>query len=146
MSNTVGIYYLKENIPYFDYTFSVPVKYITINGSQVFTLPGRVTLDLSYFYKSPNGSSLYTSRYNSNIDIGLQKSWWDGKLNSKLSVMDILDTYRIAFTFREKQLINNTLSHWVGMRRVALTLSYNFGRSTYKAKQQRRNEEESRAM
>ncbi|WP_127131702.1 TonB dependent receptor [Pseudoflavitalea rhizosphaerae] len=146
ISHTVGLYYMKENIPYFDYTFSTPVKYVTINGSQVFTLPGRFTLDLTYFYKSANGNSLYTSRYNSNIDIGVQKSWCNGRVNTKLSVMDILNTYKVVFTFREKQIINNTLSHWPGMRRVAFTLSYNFGKSTYKAKQQNRSEEETRAM
>lgn len=146
MSNTVGVYYMKEKIPYFDYNFSVPVKYMMVNGSQVFSLPGKLTMDLVYYYKSPNGNSLYTSRYNSNIDIGMQKSWFGGKFNSKLSVHDIFDTYKIVFTFREKQIINNRLSHWPGMRRVALTLSYNFGKSTYKAKQQSRNDEESRAL
>lgn len=146
MSNTVGAYYVKETIPYFEYTFSVPLKYFILNGSQVFTLPGKLTLDLSYYYKSWNGNSLYRSKPNSNIDIGLQRTWWKGKLNSKLSLHDIFNTYKVVYIFREKQIINNTLSHWPGMRRVALTLSYNFGRSTYKAKQQSRNEEESRAM
>lgn len=146
MTNTVGGYFVKEHIPYFEYNFAVPVKYLTLNGSQVFTLPGRLTLDLSYYYKSKNGNSLYTSRPNSNIDIGLQKNWWKGKLNSKLSVHDIFNSYKIVYIFREKQIINNTLSHWPGMRRLALTLSYNFGRSTYKAKQQTRSEEEGRAM
>ncbi|MBO9631509.1 MAG: TonB-dependent receptor family protein [Chitinophagaceae bacterium] len=146
MSNTVGWYYTKEYIPYFEYNFAVPVRYLTLNGSQVFTLPGKLTLDLSYYYKSVNGNSLYTSRPNSNIDIGLQRNWWKGKLNSKLSVHDIFNSYKIIYIFREKQLINNTLSHWPGMRRVALTLSYNFGASTFKAKQQSRSEEEGRAM
>jgi outer membrane receptor protein involved in Fe transport len=146
MSNTVGGYYEKETVPYFEYTFSKPFSYFTVNGTQLFSLPEGITLDLHYFYKSSAGNSLYTGKSLSNIDFGIQRSWFKGKLSSKLNVYDIFNKYRVMLTFREKQIIDNTLSHWPGMRKLGITLSYSFGRSTYKAKQQSRNEEESRTL
>jgi hypothetical protein len=146
MTNTVGGYYEKETVPYFEYTFSNPFSYFTINGTQLFSLPKGITLNLHYFYKSGTGNSLYTGKSLSYIDFGIQRSWFKGKLSSKLNVQDIFNKYRIELTFREKQIINNTLSHWPGMQKLSFTLSYSFGRSTYKAKQQNRNEEESRTL
>jgi hypothetical protein len=74
----------------------------------------------------------------------LQKSWLKGKLQSGLNVYDMFDTYRVVFTFREKQIIDNQLHHWFGTRRVVASLSWRFGQSTYKADQRKRQEEESR--
>lgn len=146
MTNTVTGFYEKETVPYFEYTFSNPFVYVTINGSQIFTLPKGITLDLHYFYKSASGNSLYTGDQMSSIDFGIQRIWFKGKLSSKLNVTDIFNKYKVLLSFREKQLINNTLSHWPGMQKLSFTLSYSFGRSTYKAKQQNRNEEESRTL
>ncbi len=82
----------------------------------------------------------------SSIDFGIQRTWFNGRLSSKLNMTDIFNKYKVLLSFREKQLIDNTLSHWPGMQKLSFTLSYSFGRSTYKAKQQNRNEEESRTM
>lgn len=146
MNNTVGIYYEKETTPWLDYVFAIPIKFYSVKGSQVFALPKGFTLDLYYFYQPIIGNSLYKGQPLYNLDLGIQKNWLKGRLNSKLTVYDVFNNYKRILSFREKQLINNTLSHWVGMQRIALTLSVSFGRSTYKARQQSRNEEESRAL
>jgi hypothetical protein len=116
-----------------------------INGSQVFTLPKGFTADVYYYYRSYTGNGLYRIKPLYNIDLGLQKTWLNGKLNTKVNYYDILNSFRNSLVFREKSIINNELAHWFGNQRVALTLSYSFGSSTHKAKQNNRNEEEERA-
>jgi hypothetical protein len=81
----------------------------------------------------------------SNIDLGLQKTWLQGKLNTKINYYDIFNSYKVGYIFREKSIIDNELGHWFGTQRVALTVSYSFGKSTHKARQNNKNEEEGRA-
>lgn len=145
MSHNIRGNYKKEPTPYHNITYTIPIYNYTISGSQVFTLPQGMTFDISYYYRSINGNGLYIIKPEKNVDLGWQKSWMKGRINTKVNYYDIFNTYRIALIFREKQLINNQLSHWFGNRKLGLTLSYNFGQSTYKAKQAGKNEEESRA-
>ena len=145
MSNTLAGYYKKEQTPYHGVTYTIPITYFTVTGSQVFTLPKEFTFDVYYYYSSPNGDGLYFGRPVSNIDLGLQRSWLKGRLNTRVNYYDILNTYRFERIFREKSLIDNRLAHWLGVRRVVLTVSYSFGRSTYKAKQINKHDEENRA-
>lgn len=145
MSNNVRGAYKKEQTPYHSATYAIPVYDYTISGSQVFTLFKDITFDVSYYYRSLSGTGLYILPAMANIDLGLRKSWMNGKLNSKINFYDIFDTYRNRAIFREKSIINNELSHWYGNRRVALTLNYSFGTSTHTSKQSRKNEEERRA-
>ncbi len=145
MTHNLGGYYKKDQTPYHNVIYAIPITYFTITGNQVFSLPKAFTFDIYYNYSSPGGDRLYLGKYISNINLGLQRTWLKGRLNTKINYYDLLNTYRITRIFREKDIINNRLSHWFGVRRVALTVSYNFGRSTYKAKQTGRNEEETRA-
>ncbi|RXK86387.1 outer membrane beta-barrel protein [Filimonas effusa] len=145
MSHNLGGYYKKEQTPYHNVTYAIPIYNLTITGSQVFTLPGAFTLDLYYYYNTPGGDGLYTAGAISNIDLGLQRTWLKGTLNTRLNYYDLFNMYRVKRGFREKSIINNRLSHWFGMQRLSITVSYSFGKSTYKTKQAKRNEEENRA-
>lgn len=144
INHTLTGYYSKDRIPYLDYVFANPVYQFIFNGSQVFTLPGNWLFDVYYYYRSTSGNSLYTIKPIYYVNLGLQKTWFNGKLNSKLNFNDVFDGNMVVATFRRKELINNTLSHWNGMKKLVLTLSLSFGQSTYKAKQSRGNEEENR--
>jgi len=145
MNHTIGGYYTKEQTPYHGVVYSIPVKHYTLSGSQVFSLPLALSLDVSYYYRSRGGNGLYIYKPISNIDLALQKTWLRGKLNSKLAFYDMLNTYQVHYIFREKSIINNELDHWFGTRRIALTLAYSFGKSTHTVKQNNKNEEETRA-
>lgn len=145
MQHSIRGGYRKEQTPYHDIIYTIPITDYNISGSQVFTLPHAITFDLTYYYKSRSGNGIYRIKPLGNIDLSLQKSWMKGKLNAKISYYDILDTYRVYYIFREKQILNNELSHWFGNRRVVATLNYSFGRSTHKGKQNSKNEEENRA-
>lgn len=144
-NNTLGIYYNKEQTPYHGVTYAISIIDFIINGSQVFSLPKGFTADLSYYYKSKSGNGLYVAEPIASVNVGLQKSWLNGKLSTKLNFYDLFDTNRVKWTFREKQIIDNQLSHWHGNRRLVATLAYSFGKSNYKTRQVRTTDEEKRA-
>jgi hypothetical protein len=144
LTHTLSINYKKELTPYHDVTYSIGITQYTINGNQAFSLPKGFSLDLYYRYLSSGGNGLYFSRPYLTVDLGLQKAWLKGKLNTRLNYYDIFDEYEIHYIFREKQIINNELKHWFGSNRVALTVSYSFGKSTHKLRQGSKNEEEGR--
>jgi hypothetical protein len=145
MNNNINGYYKKEQTPYHGVTYEIPITWFTVSGNQVFTLPKGFTFDVYYYYRAANGDGLYIEKPWSFIDLSLQKTWLKGKLNSRFNFYDIGNTYKIRRVFREKDIIDNRFTHWFGIKRIALTLSYSFGRSTYKAKQAGKNEEETRA-
>jgi hypothetical protein len=144
-NNTLGIYYNKEQTPYHGVTYAISIIDFIINGSQVFSLPKGFTADLSYYYKSKSGNGLYVAEPVASVNVGLQKSWLNGKLSTKLNFYDLFDTNRVKWTFREKQIIDNQLSHWHGNRRLVATVAYSFGKSNYKTRQVRTTDEEKRA-
>lgn len=137
--------YRKEQIPYHGVTYAVGVTNYAIRGNQVFTLPKGFTFDIYYAYRSLSGTSLYIAKPLWNVDLSLQRTWLKGKLNTRLNYYDIFNSTAFSLIFREKQIMDNRFSHWYGQRRVVLSMNYSFGKSTYKAKQVNRNEEENRA-
>lgn len=145
MSHNIGGYYKKEQTPYHNVTYAIPIWDYSISGSQVFTLPKGFTFDIYYNYHSRSGSALYIQKPVYNIDLGLQRTWLKGTLNSRINVYDVFNTYAVRYIFREKSIINNEFVHWFGTQRLSLTLSYSFGKSTHKADQTNKNEEENRA-
>lgn len=144
MNHNLGLYYKKEQTPYHGIVYQIPITNYMINGSQIFTLAKDFTFDIYYLYVSPRGNSLYIMKPVYYIDLGLQKTWLKGKLNTKLNFYDISNTYYFRLVFREKSILDNEFSHWSGNQRVSFSLTYNFGKSGYKIKQNTRNEEESR--
>jgi hypothetical protein len=144
LNHTLNVFYKKELTPYHDKLFSIGIWEYMLNGSQVFSLPKSFTIDLTYKYQSKGGNGLYRFRDYFFVDIGLQKTWLNGRLNTRINYYDLFNGFEAYYIFREKQLINNELAHWFGTSRVAFTLSYSFGKSTYKTRQSRRVEEEGR--
>ncbi len=140
-----GIYYNNELTPYLGVNYSIGVVDYSLSGSHVFTLPQGFTTDLTYRYKSKTGNGLYFIKANGALDIGLQKSWLQGKLNSKLNAYDLFNTNLARLVFREKSIINNQLAHRFWTQRVVFALTYNFGKAKPRARQARSTEEEGRA-
>jgi hypothetical protein len=145
MNHNIRGTYKKEQTPYHDVIYAIPIFDYSLSGSQVFSLPHGITFDLSYSYRSATGNGLYTFKPIASVDPGIQKSWMKGRLNSRINYYDIFDTYYIRLKFREKNIIDNELQHWFGTRKVAVTLNYSFGKSTHKSKAENKNDEEKRA-
>ncbi|RYY14006.1 MAG: TonB-dependent receptor, partial [Chitinophagaceae bacterium] len=145
-SHTFNALYKKEQTPYHDQVYAIGIFDYTITGNQVFNLPRNFSLDVYYRILSDGGNGLYFSKGYTTIDLGLQKTWLQGKLNTKLNYYDLFNQYEVRYIFREKQLIDNELAHWFGTNRVVLTVSYSFGKSTHKVRQSNKNEEEGRVQ
>ncbi|RAJ10873.1 TonB-dependent receptor-like protein [Chitinophaga skermanii] len=144
MQHNLQLNYKKEKFPYLDQVYAIPNYDFRLNGTQVFTLPKSFTFELRYLYQSPYGNSLYRMQQYSSIDVAVSKSFLDNKLMVKLNYYDIFDNYQVTLTFREQQIINNRLTHYNANRRAGISIVYNFGKSTLKAKQRVRTEEENR--
>ncbi len=144
VNHNLGLYYKKEQTPYHEVVYQIPITNYMINGTQIFTLAKDFTFDIYYYFVSKRGNGLYIFKPIQYVDLGLQKTWLKGKLNTKLNFYDIFNTNYLQLIFREKSIINNEFSHWNGNQRVVLSLTYNFGKSGYKIRQNTRNEEESR--
>lgn len=137
-------YYNKQKTPYLDKVYDLDVYNYISRLSQTFSLPKQVTVNLLFNYESRTGNSLYIIKPMYNIDLGIQKLWF-GRLNTKLSVNDIFNTYHQYLIFRYKNILNNELSHWWGMQKLQLNISYNLGKSIFKARKNMVLEEEARA-
>lgn len=144
MTHNLGLFYNKELTPYFGKTYRIPIHNYTINGSQIFSLKSWL-LDVSYSYESRSGNGLYIMAPVYGIDFGLQKAWLKNKLNTKLTLYDAFDNLRRRLIFREKSIINNDFYHYFAAQRLVLGITYNFGSSTYKSKENKRSDEENRA-
>jgi hypothetical protein len=144
MSNNVTVYYTKELTPYFGNTYEIPIYNYTVNGSQVFTLKNWV-LDVSYTYESKSGNGLYLMAPVHGVDFGLQKTWLKNRINTKLTLYDAFDNIKRRLIFREKSIINNDFYHYFASQRLVFSLTFNFGSSTYKARENKKSDEENRA-
>jgi len=144
MTHNIGLFYNKELTPYFGQTYRIPIRNYNINGSQIFTLKSWL-FDVSYSYESKSGNGLYIMAPVYGIDFGIQKAWLKNKLNTKLTLYDVFDNLKRRLIFREKSIINNDLYHYFAAQRLVLGITYNFGSSTYKSKENKRSDEENRA-
>ena len=99
------------------------------------TLPGGFTGEISVWVAGPGiwgGVFEYDTRYS--IDFGLQKKFFNDLMNVKLSASDI--TYQTGWsgTSNFDGLTGERQGVW-DSRKVALSLSYNFGHSNVKSRQ-----------
>ena len=137
-------YYNYEFRPYLDEVFALKIYNYEIRVNQVFTLPKGFTLNLFTNYESKTGNSLYIIKPRYTVDLSVQKSWFDNKLNTKLGYNNIFDSYNQRLEFRHKQIMDNRLTHWWDSSRLIISLSYNFGTSKYQMKEIQKTEEENR--
>lgn len=139
-----GAYYHKEQMPYFGKTYAIPVTDYSFSGSHVFTIPSGITADISWRHKSRSGNSLYIIKPIGAIDLGVQKAWLQGRLNTRVNFYDLLNTSIVRYQFREEDVINNKLSHRGYAQRASVSVSYGFGKAKTRARQNRTTEEENR--
>lgn len=138
-------YYNYEFRPYLDEVFAMKIYNYEVRLNQVFSLPGGYTVNLFANYESKTGNSLYIIKPRYTVDLSIQKSWFENRLNTKISYNNIFDSYDQRLVFRHKQIIDNQFTHWWDSQRLLLAVSYNFGGSKYQGKEIQRSEEEIRA-
>ncbi|PWN68199.1 TonB-dependent receptor [Chryseobacterium phosphatilyticum] len=137
-------YYNYEFRPYLEDVFALDIYNYEIRVNQVFTLPQGYTINLFTNYESKTGNSLYIIKPRYSIDLSIQKSWLDNKLNTKLGYNNLFDSNDQSLEFRHKQIMDNRFTHWWDSSRLFFSLSYNFGSSKYQTKEIQKTEEENR--
>jgi len=137
-------YYNYEFRPYLDKVFALKIYNYEMRLNQVFSLPKGYTLNIFSNYESKTGNSLYIIKPRYTVDISVQKSWLDNKLNTKISFNNIFDSYDQRLEFRHKQIMDTRFTHWWDTQKLILSLSYNFGSSKYQMKNIQKSEEENR--
>lgn len=115
-------------------------------GQQVFSLPHDLTLELNYDYRAPGVSSIYRNKSSGTVGFSAQKSILKGQGNLQFISTDIFNTYREAFSTRYNGIDVQTLQKR-HMQKVALSITYRFGKSTFARKNRASGsaEEENRA-
>lgn len=101
-----------------------------LNGTHNFTLPNGFSLELSYYYSSPQVSYIYRTKSSGTVSLGLQKTVLAGRGNLQLNVDDIFNTYREYFTSQYGNLDVSTLQKR-NSRQATLRFTYQFGKSTF---------------
>jgi predicted RNA-binding protein YlxR (DUF448 family) len=145
INTQIAGYYNHEFRPYLDEVFALKIYNYEMRLNQVFSLPKGYTINLFANYESKTGNSLYIIKPRYTVDLSVQKSWFDNKLNTKISFNNIFDSYDQRLEFRHKQIMDNRLTHWWDTQKLIFSLSYNFGSSKYQTKQILKTDEENRA-
>jgi outer membrane receptor protein involved in Fe transport len=137
--------YNYEFMPYLDEVFALNIYNYGVRINQVFSLPKGYTVNIFANYESKTGNSLYIIKPRYTIDVSIQKSWFDNKLNTKIGFNNLLDSYEQQLEFRHKQIMDNRLTHWWDSSRLVFSLSYSIGSTKYQVKETQKTEEENRA-
>lgn len=145
ITSQIAGYYNYEFRPYLDEVFAIDIYNYEVRLNQVFSLPKGYTITLFANYESRSGNSLYIIKPRYTVDLSIHKSWLDNTLNTKIGYNNIFDSYDQRLEFRHKQIMDNRFTHWWDSSRLFLSLTYNFGRSKYQAKETQKTEEENRA-
>ena len=138
-------YYNYEFRPYLDEVFALNIYNYEVRVNQVFSFSKGYTVNLFFNYESKTGNSLYIIKPRYNVDVSVQKSWFDNQFNTKIGYSNLLDSYEQRLEFRHKQIMDNRFTHWWDSSRFFVSLSYNFGTSKYQVKEIQKTEEENRA-
>ncbi|MCW1963277.1 TonB-dependent receptor domain-containing protein [Chryseobacterium viscerum] len=144
LTSQITGYYNYEFRPYLDEVFALNIYNYEVRLNQVFSLPKGFTANIFAGYESKMGNSLYIIKPRYTIDVSVQKSWFDNKLNTKIGFNNLLDSYEQQLEFRHKQIMDNRLTHWWDSSRLVFSLSYNLGSSKYQVKETQKTEEENR--
>ncbi|OAV46133.1 TonB-dependent receptor domain-containing protein [Lewinella sp. 4G2] len=115
---------------------SVDVQVFTYNGftQHTFTLPAKITAELSGFYSGPGvwgGVFEYEPIYQ--VNFGFQRRFLNDQLNVKLSANDIFWTQGFKGGSSFNGQVGTGRGRW-DSRNVALALSYNFGNQKVKSR------------
>lgn len=117
----------------------------SLYAQHTFTLPGKLTLELSGFYTSPSvWGGTFLNRQFGGIDLGLQRKVWSDKGTVKVSLSDVLHTMQWRGISQFGGLYMDASGGWES-RVIRVNFSYNFGNNQVKAARQRKTglEEES---
>jgi iron complex outermembrane receptor protein len=130
--------YLDNQADYGDgVTIDLQAFTYSIFSQHTFQMPGGFTGEVSGYFAGPGvWGGVFEYKTSGALNLGLQKKFLNDQMNVKLSANDILFTSPWRGTSEFNGLVSSGRGAW-DSRRVALSISYNFGNQ--KVKSRKRN-------
>lgn len=110
--------------------------------NHTFTIDDRSSAELSANYVSPNVYGVFNLRSYYGIDLGISRTFFDDKMNVKLAVSDILNTWGKRTTFSSLPNSSFDIGTNYDSRVLRLSVSYKFGNIKLKSTDKRGGAEE----
>jgi iron complex outermembrane recepter protein len=112
-----------------------------LNLSNEIILPKNFTAEINGQYTSSLLWGVFQLKDQGSIDLGLKKSFWNNKASLKVGVSDLLytDITRVKVQFENQDFTFKKLND---TRRVRLTFTYNFGKTKFKMRETKSNQDE----
>lgn len=107
-----------------------------IYSSNSFLLPKQYTFEVMVKYNSDMVFGLFNVDPMYSLNLGLQKKFFNNKLNAKVSFDDVFNTFNNKATAKYDNIDIYSKSKW-SSQRIGITLSYRFGSKDVKQARQR---------
>lgn len=128
MQNYVALVYKTQKFMYGDQFYKRNNLSFSFNGTQSFTLPKEYIVNLSYAYDGKANELIYTLSPSYAIDLGIQKSLFNKRLDAKLSFTDIFYTANAPMTINVGNY-NSRIFQKYNTRGGKIQFTYNFGKT-----------------
>ena len=127
-STNIGFYYFVNKLDYENYKQEYKRPSCSFSANSNILLPWGINFELSgRYYSKRQGGSYEVSKSTESIDLGLNKSWSDGRVRLSILITDILHTERWD-SYGVKNALNLSSWGYGESRKIILRLSYNFGK------------------
>lgn len=130
-STNIGFYYFVNKLDYETYKQEYKRPSCFLSASNSFLLPWGINFELSgRYYSKRQGGSYEVNKPTGGVDLGLNKSWHDGRMRLSLLMTDALHTERWD-SYGVKDALNLSSWGYGESRKVMLRFSYSVGKQKY---------------
>ena len=128
LSTNIGFYYFVNKLDYENYKQEYKRPSCSFSANSNIRLPWGINFELSgRYYSKRQGGSYEVSKSTGSIDLGLNKSWSDGRVRLSILMTDVLHTERWD-SYGVKDALNLSSWGYGESRKIILRLSYSFGK------------------
>ena len=127
-STNIGFYYFVNKLNYENYKQEYKRPSCSFSANSNILLPLGINFELSgRYYSKRQGGSYEVSKSTGSIDLGLNKSWSDGRVRFSILMTDVLHTERWD-SYGVKNALKLSSWGYGESRKIILRLSYSFGK------------------
>ena len=113
-----------------------------LSTNHTFTIDDRSSAELSAKYLSPSIYGVFNIRSRYTVDLGVSREFFDGKMNVKLAVSDILDTWGLRTIFSNLPSSSYDIDTDYDSTVARLSITYKFGNIKLKSTDKKGGAEE----
>ncbi|NIG54282.1 outer membrane beta-barrel protein [Chitinophaga sp. Cy-1792] len=106
------------------------------NTTQTFTLPKDYKIEVTGYYQSPFIFGIFTGKPQYNMNVGIQKAFWDKRATIKLNANNLLRN-QVFQGVAKYQNLNMSIDNTWQYKQFGIYFSYKFGSNTIKAARDR---------